>query len=286
MATKKKGGLGRGLGNLLEAEKLETGDRESVLTLPVRKIIPNPGNPRKKFTQDSIDELAVTIEKFGLLQPILVRKTGDNYTVISGERRLRAVKKLGLEEIPVIIKEITDRENIEIALIENIQREQLDVMEEAAVYQSLLENYQLTQDELSERVGKNRSTIANRMRLLKLPPEIQAYLSDGIITEGQVRPLLGVKNARTVKTIADEIIRRNLSARTVETMVKNLSSSEEKPSPRKSQESSDMQRQLEEYLNTRVHLRHNNKTGKGKIVIEYFSLEEMENLLKIIGFHK
>lgn len=289
MATKKNKPLGRGLGNLLDTDKVQTGTNENLKTLPVKTIKPNPYNPRKRFDKESIDELAATIRQHGLLQPILVQKTQDHYTVISGERRLRAVKKLNLDEIPVIIKNITEQENLEISLIENIQREHLDVIEEANVYASLMDSYQLTQDELAERVGKKRSTIANRIRLLKLPNETQMKLADGSLTEGQVRPLLSLKNAKTIKELSNQIIQKKLSAREVESLVKNLSmknSEKPKAASRKDPETLDIERKLENYLNTRVQILHNNKNHKGKITIEYFSIDEMESILKTIGFSK
>lgn len=288
MATKKKKPLGRGLGNLLDTTaNLQTGENEILQNIPVNKIKPNPFNPRKKFDKEAIDELAKTIDQFGLLQPILVQKTGDDYTVISGERRLRAVQKLKLNEIPVIIKQISERENIEISLIENIQREHLDVIEEANVYRTLMDSYQITQDELSERVGKKRSTIANRIRLLKLPEEIQLKLADGTLTEGQVRPLLALKNIRTIKDLGNQIIEKKLTARNVENLVKNITNTKPaRESKKKNSETLLLQSKLEEYLNTRVKINHNEKNKKGKIIIDYFSLDEMDSILKIIGFTK
>jgi len=288
MSSKKKSGLGRGLGNLLETvETSSTSDNNGLVFIESAKLRANPENPRKKFDKLNIEELAATIEKFGLLQPILVRKDKDkdNYIVISGERRLRACRALNLEKVPCIVKVIDEKENLEISLIENIQREQLDSIEEATVYKELLDKYKMTQDELASRVGKNRATIANKVRLLQLPAAIKTAIADNRLTEGQVRPLLTISNESIQMKLSEQIIKESLSAREIEKLVKNYNPRSVKPktSEKKIPEISGLEKEIGEYLQTRVQIKHNNKTQAGQLVIDYFSNDEMERILQSIG---
>ncbi len=285
-----RGALGRGLGNLLDTdldqdEAVSPDGQTGIVEIDITKIRANPDNPRKNFDQSSIEELAQTIEKFGLLQPILVRKIDDSqYVVVSGERRLRACRLLKKNEVPCIIKNLDEQENIEVSLIENIQREQLDPIEEAMVYDALMRDYNMTQEVLSGKVGKNRATIANRVRLLKLPVSVQTAVADGRLTEGQVRPILGLKNEKLQQRLASEILRNQYSARQVEELVKKYGGKPAKAAPKKasaeSGESNAVARELSEILQTRVQVKHSGKTGKGSIVIEYFSLDNLDSLLQ------
>lgn len=290
-SKKSRGALGRGLGNLLEAapEKAEEVARakveQGIVDIEVGKIRANPENPRKNFDKSSIEELAQTIKEFGLLQPILVRFIDDKqYVVVSGERRLRACRLLKLKTVPCIVKEYDERENIEVSLIENIQREQLDPIEEATVYNSLMRDYSMTQEELSEKVGKNRATIANRVRLLKLPISVQTALADGRVTEGQIRPLLGLKNEALQQRLASDVVKDQLTARQVEELVKKygggVKAGGKKKTPNGLKESLSISEELSEILQTRVQVRHSSKSGKGSIVIEYFSLDDLDTLLQ------
>jgi len=296
---KRKAGLGRGLGNLLdtdfedsigkspENQKKRSIDQNSemqgIVEILTENIRTNPDNPRKNFERTSIDELAQTIREFGLLQPILVLKNADHFTVISGERRLRACRQLKMQKVPCIVKELKTQEILEVSLIENIQREQLNAIEEGVVFKDLLEKYNLTQEKLSERVGKNRATIANRIRLLQLPLSLQTAIADNRVTEGQVRPLLTLANEAIVQKLANEIITHQLSARQVEELVKKYKGPSVKS---RSQQKKDlpeiaaMKKDLMEIFKTRVNVKHNPKNGQGSIIIDYFSLNDCDNIVR------
>ncbi|MDH4263512.1 MAG: ParB/RepB/Spo0J family partition protein [Spirochaetia bacterium] len=291
---RKKAGLGRGLGNLLDTEMLSTVRRSdnqnetekdnSVIEIDIEKIRTNPDNPRKNFDRTSIEELAQTIKQFGLLQPILVLKKDDHYQVISGERRLRACRQLNLEKVPCILKHLENQEMLEVSLIENIQREQLNPVEEGVVYRDLIEKYNITQEALSGRVGKNRATIANRIRLLQLPMSLQAALADHRATEGQVRPLLGLTNEVLINKLANEILTHQLSARQVEDLVKkykgNGASAKTKINKKEPSEITALKKELMDVFQTRVNIKHNLKNGRGSIIIDYFSLNDCDSLVK------
>lgn len=288
MVNKNSKVLGRGLGNLLDsdtdAKKIR--DENGITDIPLEKIQANPENPRKKFDTLSIAELAQTIREHGLLQPILVQVAGDSYMVISGERRLRACRQLGLKTVPCMIKSFNDRKVLEVSLIENIQREQLDAIEEAIVYKKLMNDYTLTQEDLAQKVGKNRATIANRVRLLNLPESIQAALADNRLSEGHARPLLSLRNEAVQLKIAREIERHGLSARQAEELVKKYSQPAIKKTASHGKKgdihATALAKKLEEKLQTRVNIFHKPKGG-GKIVIEYFSLDELERISKYLG---
>jgi len=291
--TKKKSGLGRGLGNLLDTNYDDTENQpkrnpprqvdstEGVVEIATEIIRTNPDNPRKTFERTSIEELAQTIKEFGLLQPILVMKTADHYTVISGERRLRACRQLKMDKVPCIVKNLESQEILEVSLIENIQREQLNAIEEGVVYKDLLEKYDLTQEKLSERVGKNRATIANRIRLLQLPLSLQTALADQRVTEGQVRPLLTLTNEAIIQKLANDIIVNQLSARQVEELVKKYKGPGVKSKAPKKEipEIAAIKKDLMEIFQTRVNIKHNPKNGNGSISIDYFSLSECDNIV-------
>ncbi|MCX7632156.1 MAG: ParB/RepB/Spo0J family partition protein [Turneriella sp.] len=280
--------LGRGLANLLEGADA-SGTR--IEEIPIERIRPNPENPRKKFDQTAIAELAQTIKEHGLLQPILVQKQGEHYVVISGERRLRALLSLGAATAPCVVREIAPQQSLEIALIENIQREELDPIEEANVYKKLLNEYGLTQEQLAERVGKNRVTITNRLRLLQLPELVQAALADGRISEGQARPLLSLKSREQQLLLFSEITAKQLSARAVEERVRTLLSGRSEGNKKSKSKKSDanlraLQARIEEHIGMRTHLRYNTKTQKGSITFDFFSLEDLEKLLRTLGLRR
>lgn len=285
----KKSSLGRGLGNLLDnsGETKKEKQQAGIVDVQVSEIRANPDNPRKKFEKTAIEELAVTIKKHGLLQPILLKKENDYYQIISGERRLRAVRHLKLKTIPAIVKEIDDQEILEVSMIENIQREQLDPIEEALVYQKLIQDYNLKQEEVAQRVGKNRTTIANRIRLLQLPENLQTALADGRVTEGQVRPLLGL--SETIQgRLSRELLTHQYTARQIEDMVQNYkakpgTSAKSGKSSKVSANVKALGRELEELLDTRVQLSFNENKKSGKLTIEYFSLDDLDRILKKLG---
>lgn len=285
--TKNKRALGRGLTNLIPQEPIgETASGKNLQEINLEKIRTNPANPRKKFDKTAIEELAATIEAHGLLQPILVEKKENYYVVITGERRLRACRHLKLKTIWAEVKDLSEQEVLEIALIENIQREQLDAIEEAVVFQQLLEKQKITQEELSRRIGKNRTTIANRIRLLQLPVSVQTAVADGRLSEGQVRPLLSFKDTSLQEQLAQEIIQKGFNARQIESLVKDRKESKKKStansSKKPSQEIIQMQKKLEEFFSARVQLQHNSKNNNGKISIEYFDLDDLERVLQKI----
>ncbi len=283
--------LGRGLGNLLPVEPIQeqVNSDQAIIEIDISHIRKNPENPRKKFDQTSIQELSLTIKQHGLLQPILVMKQDEkDYMVISGERRLRAYKKLNKKKIPCIVKEYSNSEKLEISLIENIQREQLDAIEEAMVYKNLLENFNLTQNDLSSRVGKNRATISNRVRLLQLPLKLQTAIADRRLTEGQVRPVLGIKDEITRQRITEQILSNDLSARKIELMARRY---KQRGIPFTSVKQSPDQRDphlmhiknsMEERLVTRVKILNHPKKNQGKIIIEYFNLDDFDRIQKLI----
>lgn len=281
--------LGRGLSNLLDSTVVaEAGER--VQEIPVDKIKPNPENPRKKFDRTAIEELAQTIKKHGLLQPILVQKKDDHYVVISGERRLRSLIHLGVSKAPCIVKELDRRKTLEVSLIENIQREQLDAIEEASVYKMLLADYSLTQEDLAEQVGKNRATVANRLRLLNLPDEVQAAIADGRLTEGQARPLLSVKNSELQLKLFREITDRGLNARDIEARARVLSAGKEDKKNTKGKKSDAniraVAQKVEEFTGMRTRINYNAQKKSGSITIDFFSPDDLEKLLKMMGMKR
>ncbi|HMV35013.1 MAG TPA: ParB/RepB/Spo0J family partition protein [Turneriella sp.] len=281
--------LGRGLSNLLDSTVVaEAGER--VQEIPVDKIRPNPENPRKKFERTAIEELAQTIKKHGLLQPILVQKKDDHYIVISGERRLRSLMHLGMAKAPCIVKELDRRKTLEVSLIENIQREQLDAIEEANVYKLLLADYSLTQEDLAEQVGKNRATIANRLRLLNLPIEVQAAIADGRLTEGQARPLLSIKNAELQTKLFREITDQGLNARAIEARARVLAAGKEEKKPLKGKKADAnikaVAQKVEEHTGMRTRINYNPQKKSGSITIDFFSPDDLEKLLKMMGMKR
>ena len=281
--------LGRGLSNLLDSTVVaEAGER--VQEIPVDKIRPNPENPRKKFERTAIEELAQTIKKHGLLQPILVQKKDDHYIVISGERRLRSLMHLGMAKAPCIVKELDRRKTLEVSLIENIQREQLDALEEANVYKLLLADYSLTQEDLAEQVGKNRATIANRLRLLNLPIEVQAAIADGRLTEGQARPLLSIKNAELQTKLFREITDQGLNARAIEARARVLAAGKEEKKPLKGKKADAnikaVAQKVEEHTGMRTRINYNPQKKSGSITIDFFSPDDLEKLLKMMGMKR
>lgn len=289
MATPKRSALGRGLDALITMDDVTTGGSSSISEIELSKIQPNPEQPRSIFEEEALNELAASIRALGLIQPVTLRETGpDRYQIISGERRYRACLKVGMTTIPAYIKTAADENVVEMALIENIQREDLNSIEIALAYQKLIDNYGLTQEKLSERVGKKRTTIANYLRLLKLPAEIQMALKDRKIDMGHARALISVQDPELQLVLYEQILADGLSVRQVEELVRGLSESgggmqrlvpkQKKTVP---EEYNLLKDQLSRFFNTKVQFSCNEK-GKGKITIPFTSEEELEKLIALL----
>lgn len=282
-----KKGLGKGLGALLQTSEqtFEEINQQQTHELPLKDIEPNPDQPRKNFTEDALETLMESIKNFGIVQPIVVRKKGKKYQIVAGERRYRAASALGLDHVPVIIKDYSTEEVTEIALVENLQRQDLDPIEEAFAYQRLLDTFKQTQDLIATRVGRSRSHVANMMRLLKLPEAIQNDLSVGELTIGQARPLLSLSNEKTQLEVAEKIKEKDLNARQVEALVNSLASTKKsktnkKPTKKDSAELRALTERLKLSLGSPVNIKL--KAGKkvqGKIEISFASEEELNRLL-------
>jgi ParB family chromosome partitioning protein len=276
-----------GTKNTKTAIPIEPVDKVNVvLDIPVNHIRANPHQPRKDFNRESLDELAGSIKKHGLIQPITVRYIGEKrFELISGERRLRASKLAGAEEIPSYVREVNDEQMIAFALIENIQREQLNPLEIAMGYQRLMEECSYTQGEVAERVGKNRSTVTNMMRLLQLPDFLQAALRDEKISTGHARALISVEKESDQKDILKKILNKSLSVRQTEKVVRALSTKDDQSERQKSKKTdspflNQIEKQLRNNLSTKVNIRQ--KGDGGEIRIEYYSNDDLERLLEIL----
>lgn len=250
------------------------------------KIEPNEEQPRKKFDEESLQELADSIKEYGILQPLLVKKNGDMYRIIAGERRWRAAKTAGLKEVPVIIREYDRQQSVEIALIENVQRADLNPIEEAFAYQQLMKEFGLKQEEIASRVAKNRATITNSIRLLKLAAPVQKLLIDGQISSGHARALLGIEDAEKQTEVAKSVVEKGLSVREVEKLVKMMSKPpKEKKEKEEERDLSFIFRDLEErmkgIMGTKVMI-HQKDKNKGRIEIEYYSSSELERIVELI----
>ena len=279
-------GLGRGLGALLPpAPAPESAPRDpergAVQELPVDSIHANPNQPRKDFETNALRELATSLKQSGVLQPVVVRRAGQGYQLIVGERRWRAAKLAGIGSIPAVIREATDAESLELALVENLLRENLNPLEEAEAYQRLLADFNWTQEELGERVGKDRSSIANSLRLLKLPELIQADLRSGRLTMGHARALLALDTAAEQLRLREEILAHSWSVRRTEEGVKRTMSIGARRPPRRSAELTALEDTLREKLATRVRLVGNERQGRIEIV--YTSREDLDRLLELIA---
>lgn len=287
----KKKALGRGLSAILESPETDITSKDisgsfvagAIASIPVDQIESNPFQPREDFNPEALNDLVTSIKEQGIIQPITVRKMGyDKYQLISGERRLKASKLAGFDEIPCYIRIANDQQMLEMALVENIQRESLNALEIAISYQRLIDECELTHDELSQRVGKNRATISNYIRLLKLPAELQIAIRDSKVTMGHARALVSIEDEMTQVTILRNIITKDLSVREVEEIVRNLN---RQPSVKKVAEVRELPAEIDSKrmnvaakLNTRVNVQLSNK-GKGNIVISFNSQKELERLL-------
>ncbi len=270
-ATSKRRALGRGLGALIPST-YGAGETRADALVPVTAIRPNPMQPRQRFADDAIEELAESIRQKGILQPLLVRRNSDGFELIAGERRLRAAQRLGMANVPVVVRDVNDPEMLELALIENIQRENLNPVEEARAYRRLMEEFDLTQEEVAARVGKERSTVANTLRLLQLPDAVKERIEQGLLSAGHARALAAAESDAAKIRLAQEVIDRKLTVRQAERLAKQ----------RHAQPAADdlraAEQRLTEALGTRVRLLLG-RSGSGRIEVHYYSLDELNGLI-------
>ncbi|HEX9296280.1 MAG TPA: ParB/RepB/Spo0J family partition protein [Polyangiaceae bacterium] len=289
----KRRALGRGLDALLPdapgTASASTG-KEPVFVCPIERIVPRKGQPRQRFDDEKLEELARSIREHGVLEPIVVRRaaagasTIDSYEIIAGERRWRAAQRAGLRELLVVVKDVSPRDAFELALIENVQREDLNPVELAEALDRLVREHGYTQEALADRLGKDRATIANSLRLLKLPPRVRQMVIEGSLSEGHARALLGASDAKLIEALADKVLRGALSVRATERLVrvrkKTSDASPEGGASKKSASTRDLEARLTRHLGTRVEV--HDHAGKGEIAVRYGSLDELDRLLDLI----
>ncbi len=273
-------GLGKGISALFPSEDVQSGESVELITLS--KIDTNPFQPRKIFNDETLNELAISISEHGIIQPVVVRKKGHRYEIVVGERRFRAAKIAGLTEIPVIVKDLSEQEMMELAILENLQREDLTPIEEAEAYQSLMVHLNFTQEELAKRLGKSRPHIANLVRLLQLPEEVREQLNEGKLSMGQGRTLLGLKNKRRIPELAQKVIKDQINVRQLEALVQqyNTPVSRETNTKKKDVFVRDTETHLREFFGTQVQISKTKK--KGKIEIEFYSEEDLQRILELL----
>lgn len=297
-----KPALGRGLGALLggnppagnapaaapiPAANFPVDSRDRVQRVAIQQVRPCPFQPRKDFSEESLRELAGSIKEQGIVQPLIVRKSGDGFELIAGERRWRAAQLAGLKEIPIIVREADDREVLELALIENLQRENLNPIEEALGYSQLIGQFQLKQEEAATKVGKSRAVVANALRLLKLAPELQTLIRDGQLSVGHAKVILGLATGQEQKLAADCVLKKSLNVRQTEELVAQFQNGKvvsDKPSVQpaiRDANVADLENKLRERFGTKVQLRY--RQGKGSLDIRFFNDDDLERVLKIIG---
>lgn len=296
----KRNGLGKGLDSLIPnktsspdkkeklkpetEEKIEKSKATGEILVKINEVEPNREQPRKDFDEDSLMELADSIKQFGILQPLIVQKKKDYYEIIAGERRWRAAKLAGIKEVPIIVKKYTDQEIVEISLIENIQRENLNPIEEAMAYKRLLEEFDLKQDEVAERVSKSRTAVTNSMRLLKLSERVQQMIVDDMISTGHARALLAIDDEEQQYMLANKIFDEKLSVRETEKMVKALKNPKKEVKKVKQERMfvyNDLADRMKNIIGTKVSV-NPKANGKGKIEIEYYSEDELERIYDLI----
>lgn len=274
-------GLGKGINALFPGESIN--QMESVEKIPLREIKVNPYQPRKIFDEVALGELAESIKEHGVLQPIILRRKGKSFEIVVGERRFRASKAAGLNEIPAVIREFTEQQMMEIAILENLQREDLTPIEEADAYQNLMENLNLTQEQLAFRLGKSRPHIANHIRLLSLPEVVREQISANKLSMGHGRALLGIKRKKLIPSTADKVIKENLNVRQLETLVQRMNedvSRETLSTKNKDIFLEEKESQLRDYFGTNVMIK--KSKNKGKIEIEFFSEDDLERILELL----
>ncbi|WP_409272867.1 ParB/RepB/Spo0J family partition protein [Neobacillus sp. SCS-31] len=275
-------GLGKGLDAFFANMDLES--EESVQDIRIKDLRPNPYQPRKHFEPEAIEELKESIQEHGILQPLVVRKSIKGYEIVVGERRYRAAKLAGLETVPAVVRDLSEQQMMELAVLENLQREDLSPIEEAAAYQTLMEKLNLTQEEVAKRLGKSRPHVANHIRLLSLPKQIQELISKGTISMGHGRALLGLRQKAKLSLLVDKTVKESLNVRQLEKLIQqlneNVSRETKKPEKKKDRFIRERENQLRERFGTTVHIKQTK--NKGKIEIEFFSKEDLERLLDLL----
>ncbi|MCH5228618.1 MAG: ParB/RepB/Spo0J family partition protein [Muribaculaceae bacterium] len=278
----KRNALGRGLDSLISVADIQTGGSSAINEIKIEDIKPNPNQPRRSFDEETLEELASSIKELGVVQPLSVRDLGDGtYQIIAGERRWRAATKAGLTSVPAYVRKASDSEVTEMALIENIQREDLNAIEVALAFRNLIDTYNLTQERLSERLGKKRATIANHLRLLKLPAEIQLGLRDHKLDMGHARALLSVENPKQQLKIYNLILKDGLSVRKVEELAKKCGEEKIEISEKAKTDFSNIQQKLTQSLGIGVRIK-GTSDGKGTITLKYNNPEELNNLVSML----
>lgn len=282
----KKFGLGKGLGALISENEENTNESGNKLFIPLNKIKNNAEQPRKSFDNEKIAELAESIKNHGIIQPLILMKENDDYVIIAGERRWRAAKMVGLKEVPAIIMDVTDKEVLEISLIENIQRQDLNPIEEALAYKKLIDNFNFTQEELSKRIGKSRTAITNCMRLMNLDDRVKEYIIQGVLSEGHGRALLAIDDGDLQYAIAQKVIDESLSVRELERLIKKVYATDKKKKNDDDKVDNNIyykniEEKLQSYFGTKINLSH--KKDKGKIEIEYYSEEDLQRILDMMN---
>lgn len=289
----KKFGLGKGLNALIPEDTVilepkkgkDKNDDNGYSLIDINLIKSNESQPRKSFDDEKIMELAESIKSNGIIQPLILRKDKDEYIIVAGERRWRAAKYIGIKEIPSVIMDLTEKQILEISLIENIQREDLNSIEEAIAYKKLISDFDLTQEQLSKRIGKSRVAITNTMRLLNLSEDVQQYIIEGVISEGHGRSLLAITDSKLQCELAQNVIDDKLSVRELEFLIRKLKTKSEPSKSKAKKETNPYYKEviekLENYFGTKVNV--TNKNNKGKIEIEYYSEEDLQRILEIIN---
>lgn len=284
--------MGRGLGALLSSDGIPENKRDSVVDLKINDISPNNGQPRKNFNDDALNELASSIEENGVIQPIIVQRKGEGYRIVAGERRWRAARIAGLSVIPAIVRDLSDKETMAQALIENIQREDLNPIEEASAMDNLLKTHKLTQEQLAKKLGKPRATIANTLRILNLDESLQEFVSRGDLSEGHAKAILALKDIEDQRKVADVIMAREMNVRQAEVFVKKYIEAQNNPSGKKAVELPDIQftlstkeveTKLKKQLGAKVKIKVlDNSTGRGRIVIDYKDNMDLDRLIEYL----
>lgn len=289
----KRFGLGKGLNALIPEDTVilepkkgkDKNDDNGYSLIDINLIKSNESQPRKSFDDEKIMELAESIKSNGIIQPLILRKDKDEYIIVAGERRWRAAKYIGIKEIPSVIMDLTEKQILEISLIENIQREDLNSIEEAIAYKKLISDFDLTQEQLSKRIGKSRVAITNTMRLLNLSEDVQQYIIEGVISEGHGRALLAITDSKLQCELAQNVIDDKLSVRELEFLIRKLKTKSEPSKSKAKKETNPYYKEviekLENYFGTKVNV--TNKNNKGKIEIEYYSEEDLQRILEIIN---